>query len=615
MHAFLHDKLPQSTINNRLERDGNKCYLEFGYNDVHLLSRLGITRDKLGPRLVACVWDEESPLEIGGFVVVDNLAMGQPALGGIRLLPDITPIDIHNLARGMTLKNGAAYLPCGGGKAGIVARHSLSPDDHTEVVKGFARLIKRYCDIYVPGPDVGTNDADLKTIAIENGLDNAVSKPADMGGNRIDELGGAAGGVVIALERLIEIMPRLRVLPQFANLHIPKDVSVLIQGFGAVGAHAARIIKDRLPEARVIGVSDWKGSLYDDSGVPIEDLFNMWEDKGVVTAPYYQANIAPIEPPHITRYSTDPDFLLRESAFCLVPATPICKYLTALPSEEACMTVDRMGSWSVIVEGANTYSPDLIRKASRAHMEQVVYRNKGIMIATDYLVNSGGVIFAAQEHIIKTPDKLKIPESMLGNREAVDKWLAEHQNELAELSEKRRLAGEECREKVIKDNMDELVELLTSDANLLPCEAAERLSLRRLTVKEQERTAKDIMASISTIKIGCTVQEAAALLVETNSTMLAVLNSEGKLAGIVNDWDITEAIARGHSGDLALEKAMSRKVVSAFPDESILDIIHKLEQHSISAMPVVDEGKVLGIVNSDMLAYRYLLRFLQSEEK
>jgi len=34
----------------------------------------------------------------------------------------------------------------------------------------------------------------MKTIAVENGLDRAVSKPVDMGGNRIDQLGAAAGG-------------------------------------------------------------------------------------------------------------------------------------------------------------------------------------------------------------------------------------------------------------------------------------------------------------------------------------------------------------------------------------------------------------------------------------
>jgi glutamate dehydrogenase (NAD(P)+) len=85
-----------------------------------------------------------------------------------------------------------------------------------------------------------------------------------MGGNRIDELGGAAGGVVIALQTLLKILPRLRVLPQFANLEIPeeRDLTVIIQGFGAVGAHASCILKKRISEAKVIGISDLEGYLY-----------------------------------------------------------------------------------------------------------------------------------------------------------------------------------------------------------------------------------------------------------------------------------------------------------------------------------------------------------------
>ena len=48
----------------------------------------------------------------------------------------------------------------------------------------------------------------MKTIAIENGLDSVVSKPAEMGGNRIDQLGAAAGGIIIALHALLQEMPR-----------------------------------------------------------------------------------------------------------------------------------------------------------------------------------------------------------------------------------------------------------------------------------------------------------------------------------------------------------------------------------------------------------------------
>ncbi|MCS7260416.1 MAG: hypothetical protein NZ765_06505 [Anaerolineae bacterium] len=99
MSEFLHDVLPERTWRNRLQREDGRAYMEFGPTDVERLHRLGIEVDRLGPRLVVCMWDEESPLEIGGYLVVDNLAMGRPAMGGIRMLPDVTPFAIHNLAR------------------------------------------------------------------------------------------------------------------------------------------------------------------------------------------------------------------------------------------------------------------------------------------------------------------------------------------------------------------------------------------------------------------------------------------------------------------------------------------------------------------------------------
>jgi glutamate dehydrogenase/leucine dehydrogenase len=124
-------------------------------------------------------------------------------------------------------------------------------------VRTFAHLLARYKDIYLPEPDVGTNDSDMGIIAIESGLDCAVSKPVEMGGNRIDQLGAAAGGVVIALDELLKEMPRLARLPQCISLQIPRpdQVTVLIQGFGAVGAHAARFLCEWLPGARVTGIS------------------------------------------------------------------------------------------------------------------------------------------------------------------------------------------------------------------------------------------------------------------------------------------------------------------------------------------------------------------------
>jgi glutamate dehydrogenase (NAD(P)+) len=559
------------------------------------------------------MWDEASPLEVGGYLVVDNLAMGSPAMGGIRMLPEITPADIHNLARGMTLKNAAADLPYGGGKAGIVAEPATSSEDHTEIIRCFARLLYRYRHIYVPGPDVGTNDADMKTIAIENGIDSAVSKPADMGGNRIDEVGAAAGGLVIALERLLETLPRLTVLPQFSQIELPapEELSVIIQGFGAVGAHAARILTERLPGTKVVGISDLHGYIYNKSGLPVDKLLRLVKQSRLVTHQYYEEEIVPQGYRCSTKFSTDADNLLRESAFCFIPAAPASNYLGVPPSDRCSMSVDRMGTWSVIVEGANTYSPDPNRKAERTRMERVVYRRKGVMIANDYLVNSGGVIFAAQEHIIPTPGHLQIPPAILGDRAAVETWLSENKSEFEKLSEQRLEAGTTYRNKSIRRNMTELVDLLAANIELLPCQAAERISLQRLAEKERKRTAKDIMEPMPTIAIHASLQEAAKMIVETQSSIIGVLSTNGRLAGVLTTWDITRAVSEGIY-EKSVEKIMTGKVIAVSPASGILDIVSDLEQNRISAMPIVEDGKVLGMVNSDLLAQRYLLRLLRS---
>lgn len=611
MKDFLNERLPEATLRARTKKENGKCYLEFSNFDQHLLSGLGIVSDKLGPQLVACIWDENSELEIGGYLVVDNLSMGRPSMGGIRMLPSITPADIQNLARGMTLKNAAANLPYGGGKSGIVAKTNISSEMHDKIIIGFARLIRRYKDIYVPGPDVGTKDADMKLIAIENGLDNAVSKPADMGGNRIDELGAAAGGVVIALQTLLKILPRMRVLPQFANLEIPENekLTLIIQGFGAVGAHVSRILHERIPNAKVIGISDLEGYLYNGEGLPIIDLFSLWKHSGLVTYNYFNEKIISEGYKHPTKFSTEANNLLLENAFCLVPAAPIFNYLGVRATDNASMLVERMGKWSVIIEGANTYSPDPNRKAARTRMEQIVYGEKGVMIANDYLVNSGGVIFAAQEHIIKTPDKLQIPENLLGDRKAVETWLREHEKDFDALSKERLAAGEDYRENVIHHNMIELIDLLAANQDMLPCTAAERVSLQRLSEKEKQRTAKDIMVSIPTIDINSSIQDAAKLMIDKASGIIAVL-SKGKLSGVVTDWDVTQATAEGVS-NVTLELVMTKDVIAVAPDYSLLDIVRELEQYQISAMPVVKNGVVLGKVSSDLIAQRYMSSLLQ----
>ena len=618
MNSFLRDVLPQRTWDGRLQREGPLAYMEFGLLDVDRLQRMGIEADTLGPYMVVCMWDEESPLEIGGYLVVDNLSMGRPSMGGIRMMPTVTPAIIHNLARGMTLKNAAADLPFGGGKSGIVAPEKrLSPEEHTQIVRGFARLIRRYGDIYLPGPDVGTNDDDMKTIAIENGLTGALSKTVDMGGNRIDQLGGAAQGVVVAIETLMEEIGRLKVLPQFADLDVParEDLTILIQGFGAVGTHAARLLTENDPDhaPRITGISDATGYIHDPAGLPTERLLEIQEKSGVVAFPYYQEQLSgngdcPI------KFSNCSDDLLRESAYCLIPAAPIANYLDVEAASNPCMTVDRMGDWTLIVEGANTYSPAPERKAARRRMERTVYWQKGVLIATDFLVNSGGVIFAAQEHLLKPPAHLLIPEEMLGDREAVDRWLMAHEIDFAALAEQRRIAGRAKLVKVIQRNMRELIDLLVADPDMLPCEAAEQIAINRITASESGRTVADVMAPIPTISQTQTLREAARLLIIEKGDLLAVVAEDGAIIGVITDRDLTEASASSYSVDTPVTEIMTREVVSTCAGDHILDVVRKLEHYEISAMPVLESNNAIGVISSDILARRTLYRLLQAKE-
>jgi glutamate dehydrogenase (NAD(P)+) len=246
-------------------------------------------------------------------------------------------------------------------------------------------------------------------------------------------------------------------------------------------------------------------------------------------------------------------------------------------------------------------------------MERAVYRQRGVLIATDYLVNSGGVIYAAQEQLIKTPNHLRFPTEMLGDNEAVDQWLQNHAVELNALAEDRRLAAEAHRDEVIRRNIHELIDLLITDADMLPSEAAERISVQRIAARESDRTAVEIMESIPTISMESTVKQAAASLIDGNSPILAVVSTMDELVGVVTGWDITRATSIGSPDNQPLEQVMTQKVITADPQDGILEVIRKLEHHEISAMPVVSGKSVLGMVSSDLLARTSLLRLLQSQ--
>jgi CBS domain-containing protein len=121
------------------------------------------------------------------------------------------------------------------------------------------------------------------------------------------------------------------------------------------------------------------------------------------------------------------------------------------------------------------------------------------------------------------------------------------------------------------------------------------------------------MEPIPTARVGDTIRKAASLLVDGGSPIVAVLSDEGALAGVVTEWDFTRAASTAVGVQAQVSQIMSTNVISAAPHETILEVVRKLEYHEISAMPVVDRGCVMGMVCSDLLARRSLLRLLQTQ--
>jgi len=71
--------------------------------------------DELGPAKILILREPRVGLE--AVVVVDNVACG-PAIGGVRMAPDVTLEEVCRLARAMTFKNAAAGLPHGAASPG-----------------------------------------------------------------------------------------------------------------------------------------------------------------------------------------------------------------------------------------------------------------------------------------------------------------------------------------------------------------------------------------------------------------------------------------------------------------------------------------------------------------
>jgi CBS domain-containing protein len=119
-------------------------------------------------------------------------------------------------------------------------------------------------------------------------------------------------------------------------------------------------------------------------------------------------------------------------------------------------------------------------------------------------------------------------------------------------------------------------------------------------MKQTEITlVKQIMnKSVITVSPEQKVKEVAKLISKHNINHLPVLKND-KLVGIVTSWDVSKALATDKE---KVSEVMTKKVITATENEAIAVIARRLEQHDISALPVIDkESRVVGIITSEDL--------------
>lgn len=108
----------------------------------------------------------------------------------------------------------------------------------------------------------------------------------------------------------------------------------------------------------------------------------------------------------------------------------------------------------------------------------------------------------------------------------------------------------------------------------------------------------DVMKKdIISIKQGISIEDTARVMFEKGITHLPVVTENNELAGIVTSWDISKAVALKCR---TLEGIMTKNVLTARGNEDIGTAAKRMEQHNISALPVIDDdNRIIGIVGSE----------------
>jgi glutamate dehydrogenase (NAD(P)+) len=298
-----------------------------------------------------------------GHRVQHNVSRG-PGKGGLRYHPSVDIDEVRALAMLMTWKCAIADLPYGGAKGGI----DIDPAEHS--VGELERVTRRYTSEIMPligptqdimAPDMGTGEREmawvLDTYSVNVGhtIPAVVTgKPFAVGGSRGRSTATARGIFHVAVGALAS-----------AGEHIARS-RVAVQGFGNVGANAARIFAEE--GALVTHVADAFGGVRNDAGLDITALLSHVERTGSVIG-FEKAD------------TVDGADVLVADVDILVPAA-VDSVLTADNARDV--------RARYVVEGAN---------GPTTQEADTILAKNDVTVVPDILANAGGVVVSYFEWV------------------------------------------------------------------------------------------------------------------------------------------------------------------------------------------------------------------------
>ena len=112
---------------------------------------------------------------------------------------------------------------------------------------------------------------------------------------------------------------------------------------------------------------------------------------------------------------------------------------------------------------------------------------------------------------------------------------------------------------------------------------------------------------VVSVEPSASLSSAVALLAEKRIGAVAVLGVDSRIVGILSERDIVRALAERGAGalDAPVSQIMTRKVSTCTEAETIPSIMERMTEGKFRHVPVVDQGRLVGIVSiGDVVKHR-----------